>query len=221
MNLHVENMCSQISDRQMELLDVEERIVIAWLHPSPQCWSWQVPALWGILTLSMGTRDSCCTFQSAAEWPGGQVSFCRYVLTYFVSKMRSPFHLAWLKGAKQERALMFWTCATSSSARHPSQNHIPKLSSSTKTAWLFLPANRNPWNPRCLAALGRWHTQSEQAMFSMALCLLPSALTRKDSAERAAETQHVSHGQSLCEGLLWPSKGLHVFAKSLAKLRSG
>lgn len=122
--------------------------------------------------------------------------------------------------AREGLAPLFWTCATSSSERHPSQNHIPKLSSSTKTAWHFLPANRNPWNPRCLAALGRWHTQSEQAMFSTALCLLPSALTRKDSAERGAETQQVSHGQSLCEGLLWPFKGLHVFAKSLAKLRS-
>lgn len=99
----------------------------------------------------------------------GQVSFCKCVLIYLVSKIRSPFHLGWLKGASRRG---FWCFGLVLQA--PVQCiHLKTISLSS----LFLPANRNLWNPKCLAVLNRYHTLSEQAMFGTAPCLLPSALS--------------------------------------------
>lgn len=71
----------------------------SWLYPNRQCWSWQVPALWGSLTLSVGTRDLCYTFQSAAECPGA--GFFLQVCSYLFSvQNKESLSLRWLKGAK-------------------------------------------------------------------------------------------------------------------------
>lgn len=160
MNLHEENTCSWVSTRQMELLDVEERMACL-VTPKFTMLVLASTSTLGELDTVSGNQGLTLYFPVSCWVTWGQVSFCRCVLTNFVSKIRSPFNLARLKGAKQERALMFWTRARSSSARHPSQNHIPKFSLSTETAWHFLPANSNLWNPKCLAVLSRWHTQSE------------------------------------------------------------